>query len=561
MKKEKKRRSFRSVLSVGTLICWIMPIVIVCTAASVLLSQNYDRNLRASTESAVSSAMRQMEIRLGSVLEDSKAVSYDGIVRQAYWDYQHGTEQSETYRAVTDYLVQKFSRNVLYRTVLISFLEPELDILPYAAAPGVSNAELVRRYNNHVLPAAREISARQDVGIFFTVMDDRLYMIRNLLDTDFVPYAVLVMELENAELMQSLYAMASNQILEVTLDGVPLPLGVDPELVRAHRDAGLTYQSEVDGHSLTCTGRVIGLNIWAASPMLRWIILGVIALVVPLLMIIITLFYRNINRPIQILIDASSRLTGGQRGYQIQNVPPNSEFDRLYHDFNTMSSQLKHQFEQLYEEQQALQQAKIKALQSQINPHFLNNTLEVINWEARLADNERVCSMIEALSTMLDAAIGRDGRSQVLLSEELKYVEAYLYITKERLGDRLTITRDIDPQTLGCTMPLLILQPILENAVEYDLSRSGGELSIRTFLEDGALHLEVAHDGVITPEGWAKIRAGLHAGESGRVDGRSVGLHNVMNRLTLLYGSGFRFDIRETAPGRILAEIILNDPK
>ena len=101
-------------------------------------------------------------------------------------------------------------------------------------------------------------------------------------------------------------------------------------------------------------------------------------------------------------------------------------------------------------------QYQYETLKAQINPHFLNNTLEIINWEARLADNEQVCSMIEALSTMLDAAVGRDGRSQAPLSEELKYVDAYLYITKERLGERLTVSREIEKSMLGCQIPRLM---------------------------------------------------------------------------------------------------------
>ena len=83
----------------------------------------------------------------------------------------------------------------------------------------------------------------------------------------------------------------------------------------------------------------------------------------------------------------------------------------------------------------AAQRAQIKALQSQINPHFLNNTLEIINWEARIEGNDRVSAMIEALSTMLNAALDRDGRTQIPLKEELGYVEAYLYIIRERLGE------------------------------------------------------------------------------------------------------------------------------
>lgn len=191
-----------------------------------------------------------------------------------------------------------------------------------------------------------------------------------------------------------------------------------------------------------------------------------------------------------------------------------------------MSSELKNQFDRIYLEQQALQEARIKALQSQINPHFLNNTLEIINWEARLADNEQVCSMIEALSTMLDAAVGRDGRSQAPLSEELKYVDAYLYITKERLGERLTVSREIEESMLGCQIPRLMLQPIIENAVEHDISRSGGELCF-----------EIEHEGQLSDSDWDSVRRSLDSGkpfDPERQHGGSVGIRNVNQRLRLI---------------------------
>lgn len=225
-----------------------------------------------------------------------------------------------------------------------------------------------------------------------------------------------------------------------------------------------------------------------------------------------------------------------------------------------MSTELKNQFDRLFYEQQALQQAKIKALQSQINPHFLNNTLEIINWEARLADDERVCSMIEALSTMLDAAIGRDGRSEIALREELEYVDAYLYITRERLGDKLTVERRVDPAMLECSIPRLMLQPIIENAVEHDLSKNGGLLSLRTYIKEEKLYFEVEHDGAISSEGWESIKASLAAPNVAEIPPMrgSVGLRNVNQRLKLMYGEDYTFTITQPKDERILAQIVLN---
>ena len=113
-------------------------------------------------------------------------------------------------------------------------------------------------------------------------------------------------------------------------------------------------------------------------------------------------------------------------------------------NFNTMSLKLKDQFEKIYVEEIALRDANIHALQSQINPHFLNNTLEIINWEARMDGNEQVSKMIEALSTMLGATLNREKRDQISLKEELEYVDAYLYIIECRFRDRFECTRTIE---------------------------------------------------------------------------------------------------------------------
>ena len=167
--------------------------------------------------------------------------------------------------------------------------------------------------------------------------------------------------------------------------------------------------------------------------------------------------------------------------------------------------------------------------------------------------------MIEALSTMLDAAIGRDGRAQIPLAEELQYVDAYLYITKERLGDRLTLRREIDEAMLPVRIPRLMLQPIVENAVEHDLSRRGGELCLRAVPQkDGRLLFEIEHDGEMTPDGWARIQDALQspAGPAGPQRG-SVGVRNVAQRLRLLYGEQCSFTITAPQPGKILARIVL----
>ena len=547
--------SLRRALTVAALVCWLLPILIVTITAGVLLNRSYSESLRRSVDADAWAAMKQAELRLAAAVEDSKAVSYEGVVRQAYRTYQLDGVGFFIYRDVTAYLAQKFTRSGIIRAVFISF--PEADLQTYAAAPGISRQNLLRNYTGVVLPAAQDLLEDRDAGIWFMVLEEELYMVRNLLDQDFQPYAVLVMELEKVEVFQSLYSIKGLLDPALTVDGVAVPLwGNSPEGGPSGRRA--VYTAEVDGHALELSARLADDPPWSDTPLLQGAIAGVVLLVIPLLGLIVWLFRRHLSRPIELMTNAAAHIRAGERGYQITEAAPNWEFTLLFRHFNTMSADLAAQFERSYQEQQALQQARIKALQSQINPHFLNNTLEVINWEARLVDDERVCSMIEALSTMLDAATARDGRSTATLAEELKYVDAYLFITQERLGDRLTVTREIDPAVLDCRVMLLLLQPIVENAVEHDLSRSGGELCLRAGpLPNSGVWLEVEHDGTISPQGWKTIRRSLEQPGGPVEKGGSVGLRNVTQRLRLLYGEDYRFRMEARGPGRILARVEL----
>ena len=561
-KRRQKPGSLKTGLVLSTLLCWILPIIIVTLTAGILLNNSYNQSLMQSVNADTEIAMGQTELRMNAVIEDSKAVSYDGVVRQAYMNSLTG--EGSLYRQTTDYLSQKFARSEYFRAVFISFTgEPE-GINAYVAAPGVSKTNLLRDYTERTLPEVKELLAEHDTGIFFLSDGTELYVVRNLLDNRFEPYAILVMELEKDNVFQSLYGISGIQSLELSIDGVEVPVALGTAEPLTGSDAEIRYETDVDGHSVIFSGRVMTMSIWDTVPLLRWAILIIVSLVIPLMLLIVRLFRRNLNHPMEVLIDANTRVQAGERGYNIREDAPNIEFMQLYGHFNSMSDELKSQFERLYQEQQSLQQSKIKALQSQINPHFLNNTLEIINWEARLADNEKVCSMIEALSVMLDAATNRDGRSKVPLAEELRYVDAYLYITKERLGDRLILTRDVDESLLDCAIPLLMLQPIIENAVEHDLSRSGGELCLRVFQQrsesGGTICFEIEHDGSVSADDWESIRHSIdNASAAGAepLKGGSVGLRNVNNRLKLLYGDDYFFDISQRSPGRILARIEL----
>jgi two-component system sensor histidine kinase YesM len=495
-----------------------------------------------------------MEDQLSEAFADSKAVSYDGVVRAAFRAFQQDGDKAALYRAVNDYLAQSFGREERYKAVFISFWN-ELGIYPYVMSSGIRGYSLPRNYHRSTEPQILEAMADADTAIRLLTWDGDLYIARNLVDSSFVPYATVVQLVDGEEITAPLRVLPAGTTLQLdglVLDAAGIRTLGEGESIRADHH----YEGELPDHSLSLDMRLEPLNLLREMPWLYNAILAVLLLVLPLLALMLLLFRYHVTKPVDVLVDATSHLQNGERGYQIEEKPRSREFERIFRHFNSMSQELKNQFERSYEEQQALQQAKVKALQSQINPHFLNNTLEVINWEARLAGDERVSAMIEALSVMLNAALGRDGRSRIPLREELSYVDAYLYIISQRLGERLVISREIDETLLELSVPRLILQPLVENAVEHDLAqRHGGALSVRVYRVGDELVLETEHDGSLSREDQESIREMLVSSVVDTEISGQVGLRNVRQRLELLYGQAGRLSIEQIAPERILAQV------
>ncbi len=554
---KKTAGSLRSGLITTIIVCWMLPILIVVIISGVLLGDSFQRAVQQEIDSTAQSALRQVEMSLANIIADSKAVSYDGIVRNAYRAYSYDEDGMALYRETKDYLSQKFSKTERYEAVFLSFWDDKVSLTPYVFTKSTAGHSIFRDYQRHVQELL-EYMEQKDTGVYFRVLEGKLYIVRNLFDSNFKPYATVVNLLDTQALFFPLESFGQSGNLKISLDGCRFCIeesGALTQIEESDPRGEVYYETEVDGHTLAFSTNAKEYNIWEYNPMLRWAVVFVAFLVIPLLLVVIVIFYRNVTRPMEVLAEANRKLQAGQRGFHISEQAPNAEFAKLYDHFNAMSEELQNQFERSYLEQQATQQAKIKALQSQINPHFLNNTLEIINWEARIAEDERVCAMIEALSTMLDAALDRDGRSQIPLREELGYVDAYLYIIRQRLGEGLQIERSIDESVLDQWIPRLILQPLVENAVEHDLTeRHGGSLWIRAYRTEGLMTLEVEHDGAMTPADRENVQKLLSV-TPGPARGAQVGLRNVNQRLMLLYGSRGSLTLTETGRGTILARI------
>jgi two-component system LytT family sensor kinase len=201
----------------------------------------------------------------------------------------------------------------------------------------------------------------------------------------------------------------------------------------------------------------------------------------------------------------------------------------------------------LEEQGRLLMEARLDALQRQINPHFLFNTLNSITSLVR-SKPELAREMIVKLANILRVLL-KDREAFVPFSEELAFTDDYLDIEVVRFGEKLKVVKEIAEETMPVVVPSMLLQPLIENSIKHGLEPriGGGTVTLRSrVLADGRLMLEVEDDGV----GMEPDRAPSPVGGIGRGgNGNGIGMRNVRERMEVLYGSAAEVEI-VSRPGR-----------
>lgn len=246
---------------------------------------------------------------------------------------------------------------------------------------------------------------------------------------------------------------------------------------------------------------------------------------------------RSITLPIQKLRDSMKQVQEGD--FSVSDVVVNSknEIGSLTKSFDVMTHRIQDLMEQNIHEQEQKRKSELKALQSQINPHFLYNTLDSIIWMAEGKKNEEVVLMTASLARLLRQSISNEDEV-VPIANEVEYARGYLTIQKMRYKDKLEFQIEVDPSILHIPLIKLVLQPIIENAIYHGLKykESKGLLIVKGFMKDGNAVLQVIDDGVGMDEETLN-----HIYERHKVNYQSngVGVYNVQKRLQLYYGEDY----------------------
>jgi two-component system sensor histidine kinase YesM len=198
--------------------------------------------------------------------------------------------------------------------------------------------------------------------------------------------------------------------------------------------------------------------------------------------------------------------------------------------------------ERVVDEQRDKRKTELRALQNQINPHFLYNSLDSIVWLAEHERSEDVVTTVIALARFFRISISK-GATFILVREEIDHVKNYLTIQSIRYVDKFSYAFDIDERMMTMKVMKLILQPLVENAIHHGLVEDDGFIEIKGRLENGWMLFDVRNTGYgLTESRIAEIHDHLD-GRDGSGSGFGVGLRNVQQRLKLYYGesAGLRF--------------------
>lgn len=264
-----------------------------------------------------------------------------------------------------------------------------------------------------------------------------------------------------------------------------------------------------------------------------------LALAITLAVVISIRRAKQISEPLHTLINQMETTQGETNNAALLIPSSTDEIIALYESFNIMINNSNHYIEEIKKEQTNLRIANFKALQAQINPHFLYNTMDTIAWNIRLNENEKAVNSIMALTKFFRSSLHK-GEDIIFLNQEFEQVSLYLEIQLYRYGDMLDYSIDLDPDLQSYTIPKLSLQPIVENAIYHGIKNKDdyGHISVSTKRYNDYYTILIHDNGLgMTLERLDEVNNALfnnlpiNTNESG-----GYGVHNVNERIQIHFG-------------------------
>lgn len=587
MKRKRKPRSLNKRLLTFMILCWVFPIAVFFLSTTFSYQRGIIEKSEGLMEEELVNASAFTSIRIEDAITLCQMPTYEKMCENAWRSYHKGELTQIEYLQIVNrsmkgkfYLDKRFDMYAFYSDDAEDHDMPDC----FSSRIAISRQSYMEEIQAELLGSTDPDSSYTQVKI----VGGRIFVVRNLYTTTgYQKYGKMVVELNKDEVFKDVSKnLMDNMIVFISdsdafidfaeVDKADSRIGLvkelkakydgesDKKIVKGEnrRYNGYLYEEQHDNYNIGMMLLVKKSEIYSSLYELYTIVALILLLFVPVICYGVYFLRRQIKEPIDRMLKASEKMEEGEIGIEVGGGKmPNSEFQYLKESFDRMSSQVKYLFDYVYDEKLARKDAQILALQAQINPHFLNNTLEMMNWQARMSGDAVVSKMIESLGTVLDYRMNRANVKEIHLAEELQCTDAYFYIMSMRFGQRLQIEKEIDDELLYILVPPLILQPIVENAIVHGVEiMKNGKIHLKIYHDEANVYLQVRNSGKeMTKEEKDRIKAILDGDDNQIPESTgkhtSIGIRNVNRRIKLVYGEEYGLSI-EQSEGQITVSTI-----
>lgn len=295
-------------------------------------------------------------------------------------------------------------------------------------------------------------------------------------------------------------------------------------------------------------------DILKSSHIMRNRLIFIFFLIIPLTFVLSFIVAGSATKRLRQLLRHVRKVKNGN--FRIDPLPANQdEIGELTRNFNVMVENVSRLMDQTYILGREVKNKELKALQAQINPHFLYNTLDLINVMAIESDNEEISKVVDRLALFYRLSLS-NGKEIVTLESELRHIESYVSIQNMRFNNAILLTLKVPPELLSSTVPKIMLQPLIENAILHGILEQDsekGEIQVSAIEEKGDLIVEVSDDGIgMEKEVLENVLIRPISKQSG-----GFGIRNIQERIQLNYGPHYGLSFTSLSDGGTTVRIRL----
>jgi len=251
---------------------------------------------------------------------------------------------------------------------------------------------------------------------------------------------------------------------------------------------------------------------------------------------------KSIVTPIRQLVHGINSFKNGEMDIFIEDEN-NDEFSELNRCFNEMTTEIKRLIHDIKAQERQKKELEIRALQAQINPHFLSNILNTVSYIASLKKEDNIVNLVNSIVNLLNGCMKNDN-SQITVEEEISLLKSYITMQEYRLFGRFSVEFSIEPSVMSCLIPRFLLQPILENALIHGIEPSGkkGLIVIKGYKKDDTLCFSITDNGVgMSQEQIDLLLMSDNHSQRSRLTG--IGIANTRDRIKMLFGPEYDLEI------------------